>query len=162
MSILAYPQHQFVIEISNDEITNIMNFQLSLSGYLRHICVKMIRRNYSSSNGRARLLVLQDASHGVVSQSDWVNYSEIEKADNPEDFYHTKIRFDFPDTGLTTGVNYLLAIYQEDYEGSLAEYIGYCLDYNFPVNETSLPNHPFDNSRLAAEIFLMRDYYDFN
>lgn len=162
MTVLAYPKHQFVIEVTDDEVTPIMNFQLSLSGYLKHITVKMINRNYTSLNGRACLLVLANVSGGLVSQSQWVNYSDIAMADSADDYWHTKVRFDFPETGVSEGAYYLLAIYQENYDGLTNEFIGYCLDYNYPVNETSLPNHPFDNARLAAEIFLLRDYYDFN
>lgn len=162
MSILAYPKHNFVIEFTNGQATPINDFTVSSSGYLKHICLKMINRNYTSQNGRACLLVLANESGELVSQSEFINYADIGRAENSEDYWHTKVRFDFPETGLTVGGYYLLAVYQESYEGTLDSFIGYCLDYNFQINQSSLANHPFHNARLAAEIYLLKDYYDFD
>lgn len=161
MSIREYPKHQFSIEIENDETISLLRFAPSFSGYLKHIRVKMLAKNYSSLNGRARLVVMSDDESVVIGQSEFINYKDITKPEDTNKYWHTFVRFDFPELALTKDVKYKLGIFQEDYELSKTSSMSYCLDYNYPVNQTSLVNNPFTNPRLSAEIYMLKDYYEF-
>lgn len=163
MSIEVYPKHQYAIEISSGELTPISTFIPSFDGYIKHMRVKMLNRNFPCTYERAKLVIMANASMGFVCESDWVNYADIGRAESAEDYWHSFVRFDFAESALSSGSAYLIGIYQENYNRSFdGSFVGYCLDYNYPINQTSDTNHPFTSPRLAAEIYLLKDYYDFS
>jgi hypothetical protein len=169
MSIKTYPAHQFVVEFDTDYYESpLFYITPSFSGYLKHIRLKMMKRNAVNSNGRAIIVIWSigdnaDFSYNkcFICMSSEVKYNDIGNAINENDYYHTFVRFDFDEETLVAGKKYGINIYSYDYVLPENGFVGYCLDYNFPVNQTSKPNSPFTNARLAAEIYMMKDYYDF-
>jgi len=159
MSIKGYNKFQYTIEVTNDELTTVMQYTPSFSGYLKHMRVKMIKRNYSGT-GRAKICIVSNGL--VVGQSDWVNYADIESAPIADDYWFSYVRFDFPETALLENSVYTIALYQESYTSQEDAFTAYTLDYRFPINESSIPNDVPANVVLAAEIYLLRDYYDFD
>ena len=160
MSILQYPKHQFIFKLNNNELTDVMKFTPSESGYLKHIRLKVIVKDYDSILGRSKLIVRAISTGSILDESNWVDYSSVSKATTGK-LWHSFIRFDFNELALKDGVQYQLSLYQENAEEISGGYFGYCLDYNFLVNQTSIPNHVRPNARLSAEIYLLRDYYEF-
>jgi hypothetical protein len=161
MSIREYPKHQFTVEITNDESTYMMDYAPSFSGYLTAMRVKIIRKNYPSGNGRAKIIIRPNNSSVTISESSWINYSDIEAAETDK-YWHSWIRFDFDYVPVISGLNYEISIYQESADDMTSGYLAYCLDYNYPVNTPASANNPFSNVRLAAEMYIKKDYYEFD
>lgn len=161
MSIKQYPKHQFTVEITNDESTYMMDYAPSFTGYLVNMRVKIIRKNYASGNGRAKIIIKANNSNVTISESAWVNYADIEAA-GVDEYWHSWVRFDFNNVPVVSGLNYEISIYQESADDMASGFLAYCLDYNFPVNTPASANNPFSNVRLAAEMFITKDYYEFS
>lgn len=165
MSIKQYPKHQFIVEV--DGQSNLLHFIPSFSGYVKNIRVKMIKRNYPDCAGSAVINILANAreeagNEKIVATSSIVYYNDIANAPNAADYYHAFVRFDFGENLLLSGKEYTLSIVQSDYIPLEDSFVGYCLDYDYPVNQTSGSNSALNNMRLAAEIYLLRDYYEFD
>lgn len=155
MTIRTYAKHGFFFQLENDLDQNVMYFTPSEKGFLCNIRAKILRKNYSG-NGSVKMRVYVE--NKLVASSYEIPYSSITNGQ----FYYSWVRFDFNDVPLTTR-QYTLSMYQTGTDVMTdASFVAWQLEHNFRINTQSPVTSPFEQGILAAEIYLKKDYYEFD
>jgi hypothetical protein len=155
MSIKAYAKKGFFFSLENDLEQTVMYFTPSFKGELHAMRLKALKKDYSGS-GSVKALVYSGST--LIAESSVIPYASI--AD--EAFYYTLLRFDFADIPITTR-EYTLKMLQTGADAMTdSSFLFWQLEHNFRINTQSPLTTPFEKAILAAEIYIKRDYYEFD
>ena len=155
MSIKTYAKHGFFFELENDTEQTVMYVTPSFKGVLCNLRAKILRKDYSG-NGSVKALIYSDGN--LLGESSIVQYADITN----EPFYYAYIRFDFDEIPISTR-QYTVKMLQTGADAmTINSFVGWQLEHNFRINIQNPVTSPFTQGILAAELYIKRDYYEFD